>query len=248
MSGFSDVVEPTSLLTAPKQPEEFSQGAILDTFNTCSDLMSPTYWVTEAYNAIFGFNPLDEAVQWFAGDWESFSKCGDLWGQLAKASEAVSQNIGGGNKQLDATWDGNAADAAYNYFTKLARALADSKESLDKLKTEYEHLSHAAYSTAEAISGFLGGIIDGLLITAIEMAAGTALSWTGVGAVVGYGLAGLEIANILRLWSEATSAIGNAQGIVNGGIGVVETIGATLYGTSATLPEVGQYDHPDNKI
>ncbi|QNS03770.1 hypothetical protein [Streptomyces xanthii] len=248
MSDFTDVKEPTSLLHAPKAPEEFSQGPILDTFNDCADLMSPTYWVTEAYNAVFGYNPLDEVVQWFAGDWESFAKCGDVWDQFGKAVAAVSDNVEAGNKTLDITWDGRAGDAAYKYFFELAGKLDEVKDQFDKLKTEYDHLSHAAYSTAEAIKGFLGGIIDGLLITAIEISAGTLLSWTGIGAAVGYGLAALEVANMLRLWAKATEAFGNAQAIVNGAVGVIETIAATLYGSLSTFPEVGAYDHPEPSI
>lgn len=244
MGDFADVIEPTTLLKTPSAPEEYSQGPILDTFNDCGDLLSPTYWLTEAYQAVFGFNPLDVVVQWFGGDWEAFAKCGDVWRQLGEAVAAVSDNVQAGNKTLDLTWDGHAADAAYAYFHKFASKLDQIKEQFDKLKTEYGHLSHAAYSTAEAISGYLGGIIDGLLITAIEMAAGTALSWTGAGALVGYGLAGLEIANMLRLWGNATQSIGNAQGIVNGAVGIVETIAATLFGTISEFTKVGDYDHP----
>ena len=251
MSGFADSSEPTTFLTPPKQPEEFSQGLLLDTFNDCSDLMSPTYWVTEAYDMIFGFNPLDEVIEWFSGDWEALAKCAELWTNIGKACEAVSDNLKAGNTSLDATWNGNAADAAYVYFDELAKKLHGQKESFDALCTQYQHLAHAAYSTAEAIKGYLSGIIDGLLITALELAGGTLLSWTGVGAAVGYGLAALEIANIMRLWAQATSALGNVQAIVNGAVGVVETVGATLYGTFHGFPVPNSdspYDHPNPAV
>ncbi|MEV6511705.1 hypothetical protein AB0M61_37030 [Streptomyces sp. NPDC051642] len=248
MSDFIDVTEPTSLLRAPATPSEYSQGPILDVFNNCGDLASPTYWVMEACNTVFGFNPLDEVIQWFAGDWESFAKCGDIWDQLGKAVEAVSGNVRSGNKTLDSTWNGRAADAAYTYFHTCAAKLEEIRDEFGKLRTEYDHLAYSAYSTAEAINGCLSGIIDGLLITAVEMAAGTALSWTGAGAAVGYGLAALEIANMLRLWGQATEAIGNIQGIVNGAVGAVETIGATLYGTVSEFTKIGAYDHPSPSI
>ncbi|MEV5613218.1 hypothetical protein [Streptomyces sp. NPDC052225] len=248
MSDFTDVKEPTSLLHAPSAPDELSQGPILDTFNDCSDLVSPTYWVTEAYNAVFGFNPLDEVVQWFAGDWESFAKCGNIWEQLGNAVAAVSENVESGNGTLDVTWDGRAADAAYKYFFDLAVKLDAVKDQFAKLKTEYDHLSHAAYSAAEAAKGYLGGIIDGLLITAIELSAGTLLSWTGAGAVIGYGLAALEVIKMLKLWSSVTGVLGDAQTIVNGAVGFIETVAATLYGTLSTFPEVGYYDHPSPAI
>ncbi|MFG2192539.1 hypothetical protein [Streptomyces sp. NPDC048639] len=244
-SAFPDKVEPTSFMTPPKPPEEFSQGLLLDTFNDASDLMSPTYWITEAYNMIFGFNPLDEVIQWFAGDWESFAKCAELWTKLGKAFEGVASNLAAGNTTLDGTWSGNAADAAFVYFEGLIKNLNEAKDTLDSLCTEYGQLAHAAYSSAEAIKGVIGGIIDGLLIVALEMAAGTLLSWTGVGAAVGYGLAALEIANILRLWGQATAMFAKAQAIVNGGVGVIEALGTTIYHSSVTFPAPGKtYDHP----
>lgn len=245
MSGFADASEPTSHLTAPKKPEEFSQGLLLDVFNDASDLVSPSYWIMEACNAVFGFNPLDEVIQWFAGDWESFAECASVWQNIGKACDGVAQNLKSGNSALDSTWDGNAADAAYNYFDELAKKLTGCRETFDSLHSTYERLAHAAYSTAEAIKSVIGGIIDGLIIVGIEMAAGTALSWTGVGAVVGYGLAALEITRLIKMWGDATKMFAQAQTIVNGGVGVLEQLGAEIYGHFQNFPSVGgNYDNP----
>ncbi|TQJ85419.1 hypothetical protein [Streptomyces sp. SLBN-31] len=245
MSGFTDTAEPSSRLTPPKKPEEFSQGALLDLFNDASDLISPTYWITEAYNAVFGFNPLDEVTQWFAGDWESFVKCAEVWQNIGKACGDIANNLTSGNKALDATWNGHAADSAYVYFDELAKKLIQSGETLDSLADAYKYLAHAAYSAAEAIKGYLGGIIDGLIIVGIELAAGTLLSWTGAGALVGYGLAALEVTRILKMWADATETFGNAQAIVNGGVGTIEGLAAAVYSHLQDFPEVGgTYDNP----
>ncbi|MEU4655658.1 hypothetical protein AB0G32_17225 [Streptomyces sp. NPDC023723] len=245
MSGFSDVAEPASRLTSPKAPEEFSQGALLDLFNDMSDLVSPTYWITEAYNAVFGFNPLDEVIQWFAGDWESFAKCAEVWENIGKSCDDIAKNLSSGNTALDSTWNGHAADSAYVYFDELAKKLNQSGETFDSLADTYKYLAHAAYSAAEGIKGYLGGILDGLIIVGIELAAGTLLSWTGAGALVGYGLAALEITRILKLWGDATQTIGTAQAVVNGGVGTLEGLGAAIYGHLQNFPQVGgTYDHP----
>ena len=53
---------------------------------------------------------------------------------------------------------------------------------------------------------------------------------------------------MLSLWAKATQAIGTAQGIVNGSVGIVETIGATFYGTISEFAKIGEYDHPDPSI
>ena len=248
MSGFSAVAEPTALLHPPKGETEYSLGFGLDFFNDAADLASPTYWVTEACNLAFGFNPLDEVLQWFTGDWESFSKCGEIWDQLGKAIGAVSTNIASGNRTLDLTWNGRAADAAYKYFYNLAAQLDDIKGQFDNLKDAYDDAAEGAYFAAKAISGFLGGITDGLLITAIELSAGTLLSWSGVGAAVGYGLAGLEIANMIRLWGEATSVFANSQALVLGAAGTIETAMGLISELAAQFTKVGEYDHPDGSI
>lgn len=138
------------------------------------------------------------------------------------------------NSSLDSTWAGNAADAAYIYFDELAKKLTGCRETFDSLQSTYERLAHADYSTAEAIKGVLGGIMDGLIIVGVEMAAGTLLSWTGAGALVGYGLAALEITRLINLWGDATKLFAQAQTIVNGGVGVLESLGAEIYGNFRT--------------
>jgi uncharacterized protein YukE len=245
VSGFTDTAEPSSRLTPPKAPEEFSQGPLLDLFNDVSDLVSPTYWITEAYNAVFGFNPLDEVIQWFAGDWESFAKCADVWQNIGKACDDIAKNLSSGNTALDSTWNGHAADSAYVYFDELAKKLDQSGQTFDSLADTYKYLAHAAYAAAEGIKGYIGGILDGLIIVGIELAAGTLLSWTGAGALVGYGLAALEVTRILKMWGDATEMFGNAQAIVNGGVGTLEGLGAAIYSHLQNFPAVGgTYDNP----
>jgi hypothetical protein len=245
MPGFSDTAEPTSRLTPPVKPEEFSQGLLLDSFNTAGDLVSPSHWVLEACDVVFGFNPLDEVMQWFTGDWESFAECATVWQNIGKACDDVARNLESGNSSLDATWNGNAADSAYVYFDELARKLTASRETLDSLHEAYKYLTHAAYSTAESISDILGGIIDGLIIVGIEMAAGTLTSWTGAGALIGYGLAALEITRLTHLWSEATDTFAAAQTLVNGGAGTIEGLGVAIHGRFQHFPSAGgDYDNP----
>ncbi|MDQ8702428.1 hypothetical protein RCO28_07950 [Streptomyces sp. LHD-70] len=250
MSGFSDVSEPSSHLTAPNEsPEEFSQGVLVDIFNDLGDLMSPTWYVTEAINLVFGFNPLEEVIDWYSGDWETFLRCGEVWTNVGKACDAVSANVKSGNTALDGTWNGNAADAAYVYFEELAKKLGEQKATLDQLQEAYQHMAHSAYLSAEGVKGILSGIIDGLLIVGLEIAAGTALSWTGVGAVVGCGLAALEIANILRQWSTATEAITQAQQLAQLTASAVENLANDLGNSFKNFPTPGSaYDHPNKAI
>lgn len=250
MSGFTDVSEPVDLLKKPSdEPEEFSQGTIIDIFNDVSDLLSPVWYVTEAIDLVFGFNPLEEVLDWFSGDWESFVRCAEVWSNLGKATEAMAANIKAGNAELDASWNGNAGDSAYVYFDELAKKLDAQKASYDKLHEAYTQMAHSVYLTAEAINGFVGGILDGLIIVGLDLAAGTLTSWTGVGAAVGYGLAALEILNILREWGMATKAFVAAQQIVQAGVGTIEGLATDLADAFKSFPVPnGSYEHPNAAI
>ncbi|MFI9764889.1 hypothetical protein ACIHFB_43990 [Streptomyces sp. NPDC051963] len=225
---FTDVAEPTSRLKAPGAPEEFSNP--LDLLNQASDLISPTYWVNEILTAATGFNPMDKAKEYFAGDWEAYAKCGEVWENLGKLCDDISENLKAGNRELDATWDGNAADAAFNYFKAMADRCDELQSDLSALSTQYGIVSRGVWSTAEAVGAILGQIGDAAATAAIAAAAGTLVSWTGWGAAVGYGLAGFEILRIIDLWVDATKTINNAQLIVNGAMGVTESVGGELAG------------------
>ncbi|MDQ0990937.1 hypothetical protein [Streptomyces sp. V3I7] len=225
---FTDVTEPTGRLKAPENPADFHSP--LKVLNDASDLVSPTYWVNEIIKASTGYNPLDKAKEYLAGDWAAYAKCGEVWESLGKMCADISENINAGNRELDATWDGNAADAAFNYFKALAERCDELQADLSALSTQYGIVSHGVWSTAEGVGAILGQIGDAAATAAISAAAGTLTSWTGWGAAVGYGLAGFEILRIIELWGDATKMINNAQLIVNGAMGVTESVGGELAG------------------
>jgi hypothetical protein len=244
MAEFSDVVDVTSVLTPPTGKTEYSLGPTSDLINRCFDLVSPTYWMTEVLDAVFGFNPLDEVLKVLEGDWEAYSRCGKLWGQVDIALAALAKNISAGNTAADKTWDGHAADAAYTYFHHFASQLHDIGFEFHKLQGGYDDAAQAVFFAAKASADYLGGLADAGTIIAIEMAAGTLLSVTGGGAVLAYGLAGLEVAQMLKLWSSTTKTLGEAQASVTGLMTVVKGASSALAKKTFKLPKVGTYDHP----
>jgi hypothetical protein len=244
MAEFSDVVDVTSLLTPPKGQEEYSNGFLFDLMNGCFDLVSPTYWMTQVLDAVFGFNPLDEVLKVLGGDWEAYSRCGELWGQVDSALHALGKNISAGNTTADRTWDGHAADAAYTYFHNLTNRLHEMGAEFGTLQGCYDDVAQAVFFAAKAASDLLGGLADASTVAAIEMAAGTLLSVTGGGAVIGYGLAGLEVAQMMRYWARLTETLGKAQGVVMGVMTTVDSVSGHLAKNAFRLPKVGTYDHP----
>jgi uncharacterized protein YukE len=242
---FADLAEPTVHLKAPGTPAELKAPTPLQIFNDAGDLVSPTGWAMQVCDWAFGFNPLEKALSVVTGDWEEFAKCAEAWENLSKMCGDLAGNVRSGNKALDATWDGNAADAAFVYFQQLEQDIAKIQESLGDMHGHYMVIARGVWQMAEALKGFISGILDAAAIAAVEAAAGAALSWTGWGAAVGAGLVALEIANMLKLWAQATKAIGDCQGIANGALGLIEVViaGAAPLLEDFPLPEAA-YDNP----
>lgn len=240
---FKDVASPTGHLKAPGTPDDFKSP--LECLNKAGDLISPTYWASEIIAMSTGFNPMDKAKEYFAGDWEAYAKCAEVWENLGRMCAGISGNVDTGNRELDSTWDGNGADSAFGYFRALAERCDELRSDLDTLGTEYRVVSHGVWSTAEAVGAILGQIGDAAATAAIAAAAGTLTSWTGWGAAAGYGMAAYEVVRIIEMWSSATKIVNNAQITVNGATGAMETVGGELAGRLRNFPLAGHaYDNP----
>lgn len=242
---FSDTVEPADSLKAPSQPDEFSKGIVGDTVSTVSDFLSPSEWVLGTIEFVFGFNPLEEAIAWFTGDWESYVKCGEMWANTGKFAKDVAANLSSGNRELDATWNGNAADAAYVYFDELAKKIGSLEGDLKELQGAYNEVGLAVARGADLVKGLLEQLADEAIIAEVELTAGTLLAETGVGAVVGYAAAALEIAQMIRTWGRATEAYSAAQSAVDVATAAAGVVVGRLSVALQSFPDPGNsYDNP----
>jgi uncharacterized protein YukE len=242
---FADTVEPVDNLNAPSTPAEFSRGLVGDSVNTVSDWLSPSEWALKTVEFVFGFNPLEEAIAWFTGDWESYVKCGEMWLSTGKLARDVAANLRSGNKELDSTWDGHAADAGYAYFDELANKIGALEGDLKELQGHYTEVALAVSRAADLIKGLLEQLADEAIIAEAELAAGTLLAETGVGAVAGYAAAALEIAEMIKTWGRITEAYSAAQQAVD----VATTASGALVGRLGvalkSFPKPGDsYDNP----
>ncbi|MGK5628708.1 WXG100 family type VII secretion target [Streptomyces sp. URMC 123] len=240
---FSDVAEPTSRLKAPGVPEEFSSP--IELLNAAGDLLSPTAWMIEVLRMSLGINPLEKAQSYFAGDWQAYARCAEVWGNLEALCEDMAANLASGARTLDATWDGSAAESAQTYFDELRRDTLEIKRSLDAMRREYEVAAHGVWSTAKMVGQALQQLADHAALAALSAAAGSALSWTGGGAILGFGVSALQIRRIIDLWDDATRAINALQRTIDGVYGQLANIGAELAASFHRFPlPRAAYDHP----
>lgn len=242
-TAFRDRTSPTSRLRTPATPEEFrSPMGLVD---DVGDYVSPTGLVAKITELAVGVNPLEEAGEWFAGDWEKYAECAEAWGNLAGFCRDLAANIEAGNHELSRTWDGQAADAAHAYFGSLHGHLHGIAGSLESMREQYLVAAHGVWSTAKAVGQLIGTIFDVAATAVIILAAGASASWTGAGVVLGGTLMAAQFVRMGRMWAAATGLMTSLQGTIDGVYGQLAHVGsevaAALHGFP--LPRT-RYDHP----
>ncbi|MER6842879.1 hypothetical protein [Streptomyces platensis] len=232
----------------PGHAEEFQYNPAIKTFGTGLDVASPSAWVNEGIKLVFGWDILGDFSQWVAGDWQSYIECAGIWDNLAKLCGAVSDNVSHGNYVLEATWNGNAADTAYDYFDSLAEKLSGAKESFETLRDGYIQMSTGVFGFAETVKAGMADICDWALEIGIAAAAAWAETATGVGAIAA--IANLALmADRARRMFETYEKLLDAYGLAMKGITLLFSVGGTSMAKTGdevkAFPVVGHgYDNP----
>jgi hypothetical protein len=108
----------------------------------------------------------------------------------------------------------------------------------------YATAARGAWLAANQVNGVLEAIVDKAILASICAAAGTVLAETGVGAVVGYGLAALQVAQIIELIGRAGLIVNTVGALIEGIIGEIMALanqGGDL--SRFPLPDTA-YHHP----
>jgi hypothetical protein len=93
---------------------------------------------------------------------------------------------------------------------------AASGLDLRDIQENYHKAALGAWQLSNQLGNILQAIADKWLIAGIAWAAGTATAESGIGAVVGYGVAGLQVVQMLKLFNDASTKIGKYGAIVAG--------------------------------
>ncbi len=204
------------------------------------DNISLSNWMLKGFDFVFGFNPLEKVSEFFIGDWQAVARGGRALGNAGTAFDDLAYNVQGGAIAVNTVWHGNAADAAYAHFTDLATQVEGLVGPLGEIAKQFDMIAHGVWSAAEAVTGWVKGMADAAIIAGIAVAAGTVTAETGIGAVVGYGVATLQVAEMLTMWAEATAAMTNLYSLVQTALGVIESQLAFL--READLPQMAGLD------
>ncbi len=214
--------DPTRHLTAPV-PEAESVEAGFVSPTALFDLFSPSAWLFDIVKAFTNVDVLGEVVAPLSGHWTMVSAYGDALGKVSACLQDVSGDVQANAVTLDGSWEGNASDAAYVYFAQAAGSLSGHAQALQRAGAEYRSLARAMWHLMESLKGLLQTLLDRAARAALYALAGSLTAETGVGAVVGYGLAAYEIAQIIALVSRITLVATVAESVVFGFSAFVST-------------------------
>lgn len=244
--GFEDVADPAERLKAPQVDGDKEEPSTLyRDLTSYGDVLSPSAIASWVFEKFLGVNPVDEAKHALGGNWEEYAQCAKAWHALGLFCDDLAKNLEAGNKALDATWSGNAADAAYVYMETLAKDIAAMKGGFEQLKEQYEIVTEGVWNAAEACGDLLSGMLDLALVIGITMAAGASTSWTLFGPVVAAGAVAGEIVAMINLWSKLTTVVTEVGMIVSAATAAVEQFGHLHQANMIKFPlPGGGYDHP----
>lgn len=250
-SSFADKVDAADRLKPPGGADGYSAEFVGElqelpvekTLGTLLDFGSPSAIALEFIKIFTGWDPIGDFTKWMAGDWESFQECADAWGSLGEMSDAVTVNVRAGNVELDSSWQGNAADAAYAYFDELGGRLDSLKGTFSSLQAQYEDIARTVYSFAELIKSLIMDAIDRGLAGAIKMAAGAVSGpWA---AVALYALAIKDAFEVIEKYKEAVQKYDMLLKAVNGICGVARGAMAKTIHDAQSFPVPGSaYNSP----
>jgi hypothetical protein len=210
--------DPIAVLQPPSEPDDSISNGFANPIDVLN-YFSPSAWINAAIESLTDVDVFGWMTDWVSGDWSAIWKFGDAMSNLGECLQQLGINIQKGVIDLDASWDGNASDAAYQYFSNLGAAVSGQQGSLYDIVDSYHKAAIGAWELSNQLGNILQALADKAILAGIAAAAGTAAAETGIGAVVGYGVAGLLVVDMLRLINKASTIINTAGTVIVGLLG-----------------------------
>ncbi|UMP04760.1 WXG100 family type VII secretion target [Amycolatopsis sp. EV170708-02-1] len=155
-------------------------------------------------------DPVSFLVQTLSGDWRAWAECALQWRGCSWVIHKMAGQFDSALAKLQEDWQGNAADAALEYFSKLKEAMDVEAETFKHLYESYKLCAELAYEVQTYVSDFVNTILD-LAIDFIVicmtggMAAPAALVRDLVGAVLTLGIVIIQTVKMAETIIQAMS-------------------------------------------
>ncbi|MEU4626857.1 hypothetical protein AB0G04_43625 [Actinoplanes sp. NPDC023801] len=209
------------------------------------EYISPSAWILKGLEIIVGRDPVTETQTKMFGDWEAIGRMISVMNNASLAMHDIAINVQSGATALPGLWQGNAGDTAYQYFTDLATAIDELRPAFAAIAEEYRIMTDAVWAAGDALGGVIKAMCDAALLASAAAVGGSATSWTGGGAAIGYGIAAIAATDVLLLWGQAMALFQNVNGVVLAFRSAMNRSVSDL--AAVQLPAIGGgsgYDHP----
>ncbi|MEV4665671.1 hypothetical protein AB0J85_27450 [Micromonospora echinofusca] len=237
-SPFADVAEPTKHLVSPNYATAVEMWKI----NPLADLISPAAWLRQVSVWLFGYDPFEDWSKQLSGDWDAYIHCAAAWRIIGNALLDVGRNLVTTAGDVPDVWRGRAAEAEQEFQLRLGTAAMALHPICDQYAELYTKAAVAAKHLFDVVSGLIAKLIDVLIVINLASAVGTATIETGVGPVIGYGVAAYYAWQAYDLYNEISTFYGNAEATFKGIAGTIGMIQASA--AVSALPDLKPYQHP----
>ncbi len=177
-------------------------GMLRQAFIDVTALLATFGWIEKS------IDPYDTYAEPVAGDWAAMRSTSDVYRNLANAVDSFETVLLHARVDLPGVWQGNAATACDFFLEDLRSTLPDAASELRAVADVYEQASAGAKEFRGVLDFVIDQIGDAIITFALAIAAGTATAATGIGPLIGGGVALWEA----RIIIEGLQVAGDAKG------------------------------------
>ena len=204
-----------------------------------ADWLSLGHWALVVLDKVDGdFDLVEKVSTWVAGDWEHVAVAAEAIRQLRKFTDDMAGAVDAYAGQLDAAWDGNAAQAAELTLVSITTAMRRAADMLEIAANGYADVAQGLYGVAKDVGNLVQTLIDLLIAAGISAAATAAGSWTLIGAAIGTAATYYGISQIVSTIQKIVAAL---EGVVT----LVDTLMDVVLATLGSAGDWHSIDIPD---
>lgn len=244
----SEAIDPSTKLVTPEVEAWFATGGKLVDM-ALGNAYSVSYYLLEIIKATTNWDPVGDIQKYLGGDWEALLKSANAAQHLAEFNTAYGDAVEAAVKNFEASWSGNAAVSANEYFTDFTSAIDAQHDPLVKIADTIAGFAWDAYGIAQAVQALILQLLDYALYWALTKAAARVARMTtatlyGAAAAAALEAVCLAIAAKMKVIADhAITKLGTSLAAAAAAVG-------TIHGLLATTAEFdmpvlhGEYDHP----
>jgi hypothetical protein len=184
------------------------------------------------------YDPYEDLVRPFVGDWAGFRACKDVFDNVANACVAMGSNMHWAARSIETCWTGDAAAACESYLLEVDKALGEAAEPIREIGEQYEKAAEGAHELGMVLGDAISSLIDACILCAADAALGAATSETVVGGLLFGGAAAYEAYKVYKELNECFELVRQARALVELANSTLNGLGGIEGGV--TLPALPQ--------